>query len=645
MFQIEWARREAWEREQNAFPAHDAKLDRGDVRRAYLLHWEDHCLECAPPLCYSSCPLYFARADKACARFIYGIYPNPSFKGLFDFGADIRFRRWGKLETIVHGKTGNVRFQRLMDRINRLVTYPPDGVPASREPGDSARSSNGHVKVFWDVTLAKVRNKCFSWFAPAGENETYDEFVLECFSPDQEHFRLVLEYSVGNMTPDHTFVGEIRLRHSFNIAPGWNFGSLPAQAFRFGPGNRAGKITVYPENNAERRVIFTWLDLVQYREPRTACAREQKQVPAPAVKVKCVAWDLDNTLWKGILAETDKGNMAVRPEAIELIRRLDERGIIQTVVSKNNYADAWAVIEELGLQDYFLYPAINWQQKSANLKGVAEKLNINVDTFALIDDSPFERAEVQSALPQVRVYSEAQIGELLTYQEFEVPVTEASRKRRASYQTEVARQKELESFGGDYEAFLRSCEMKLRLFVPRQEKHVLRCFELMQRANQLNLSGKRYPDTEFRELLVRPQVLSVALECKDRFGDYGIVGFASVDEGQPKPTLKDFVLSCRVAQKQVEHTFIQWLAVRQAAKGEQALYAELVRTDRNQPLLQVFRDLRFKQKAQANGHEIMELPLDPTITIGDIVALEIEDELCSPDCDVLHTQEATTQQA
>lgn len=497
MFQIEWAQKEGWEMEQNSFPAHDSKLDPEDIRRAYLLYWEDHCLECAPPLCYRSCPLYFARADKACARFIYGIYPNPNFNGLFDYGADVRFRRWGKIETIVYGKIASVRFQRLMDRINRFATYPPDGAPRSRPHGDSVSSSTGAVKVLLNKNLARVRHKCFSWFAPARENGFDGDFALECFSPDEEQFRLVLEYSIGNTTSDHTFAGEIKIRHSFNILPGWNFDTLPAQAFAFGPGNRAGKITLYPENNAERRLIFTWLDLVQYREPRIADAREQQRLPAPASKVKCVAWDLDNTLWKGVLAEDGNGNLAPRPDSIDLIKKLDEKGIIQTVVSKNNYSDAWAVIERLGLREYFLYPAINWQRKSANLKALAEELNINLDTFALIDDSPFERTEVQSVLPQVRVYSDEQVGQLLSYQEFDVPLTAASHKRRISYQTELTRQKELESFGGDYEAFLRSCEMNLRLFVPRQEKHILRCFELIQRANQLNLSGSAMPTPHF----------------------------------------------------------------------------------------------------------------------------------------------------
>lgn len=629
MFQIEWAQREVWETQSRICPGRKSTLDAKAVRRAYLLHWEDHCLECAAPLCFSSCTLYIARPDKRCARFLYGIYPNPHFRGLFDFGADIRFRRWGKIEAIVYGKIASVRFQRLMDRINRFVTYPSSGFPTS-DGLKTHRSSKGSVKVLWKDNFAKVRNKCFSWFAPARENVAADEFVLECFSPDREMFPLVLEYSVGNMTRDHTFVGKVKFRHSFSIKPGWNFDTLPAEIFGFGMGNRAGKITLYPANNSERRLIFTWLDLVQYREPRKVGIRDPNRLPVPAPKVKCVAWDLDNTLWNGVLAEDGPRNLVPRPDAVDFVRKLDAKGILQTIVSKNNHADAWSVIERLGLREYFLYPAINWQQKSANLKSIAEKLNINLDTLALIDDSPFERAEVQSVFPQVRVYSDEQVSQLLTYKEFDVPVTDETRKRRASYQTEMTRQKELELFDGDYGAFLRSCEMKLRVFVPREEKHILRCFELIQRANQLNLSGRRYSDAEFRQLLVRPGFLCLAMECRDRFGDYGTVGFASVDETQPTPVMTDFVLSCRVAQKKVEHTFLQWLAVREFARGKNMLCAQLVRTDRNKPLLKVFDDLRFVRQAKQNGQDILQLSINPKIAVGNIVTLLVEEGLQLP---------------
>ncbi len=614
MFQIDWTDTALGEREHNSFPPRESALNREAVRSTFLLHWEDHCLECAAPLCYSSCQLYVPRGDKKCARLVYGIYPNPRYQGLFDFGADVRFRRWGKIEAIIYGKTASVGFQRLMDRINRTVTHPF---------GRSVKSKPGALGVFWKKNLAKVRTKCLAWFAPHQQEVAYDEFVLECFSPDPEPFRLVLEYFAGNMTPDHTFVGDLKFRHSFDISRGWSFYTLPAQGFGFGRGNRVGKIMLYPENNAERRLVFTWLDLVQYRpgyESRSHKTGPDR--PAPAAKVKCVAWDLDNTLWKGILAEDSEGALLPRPKALELIEKLDERGIIQTVVSKNNHADAWPVIERLGLQDYFLYPAINWQPKSSNLKEIANRLNINIDTFALIDDSPFERAEVQSACPQVRVYSDEQIGPLLTYREFEVPVSESSKNRRASYLTEIKREKVKEAFGGDYEAFLRSCGMKLRLFLPREEKPMARCLELIQRSNQLNLANTRYQAEEFRDLLSREGFLCVAMDCSDRFGDYGIVGFASIDETQDRPTLRDLVLSCRVAQKRVEHTFIQWLARRELGKGKTALAAELVKTERNQPIRQVFEDLHFRSLGGDNGRVLMELPLDQNLVVEDIVTVE-----------------------
>lgn len=107
------------------------------------------------------------------------------------------------------------------------------------------------------------------------------------------------------------------------------------------------------------------------------------------------------------------------------------------------------------------------------------------------------------------------------------------------------------------------------------------------------------------------------------------MGFASVDETQQEPVLNDFVLSCRVAQKRVEHTFLQWLAVREATRGKHVVCAEVVRTDRNQPLLKVFDDLAFVGGAQRNGNDILQLPLDPKMSVGNIVTLMVEQDLQS----------------
>lgn len=54
-------------------------------------------------------------------------------------------------------------------------------------------------------------------------------------------------------------------------------------------------------------------------------------------KIKCVIWDLDNTIWDGVLSE-DK-EVKLNDNIKEIIEELDKRGILQSVASKNNYDD------------------------------------------------------------------------------------------------------------------------------------------------------------------------------------------------------------------------------------------------------------------------------------------------------------------
>lgn len=593
-----------------------------------LLHWQEHCIECAPPQCYTVCPLFVARSDKKCARFVYGVYPNPHFGGLLDRGADVRFRRWAKIEAQFNDRSAvSVARHRLFDRIDSAVTKLVNSAADVLRPINRSRRLNGALTVFRDWLLPRLSVRY------RGE---YDDFVLECYAPDEEQFRLMLEQMLGDA---------VVFRHAFEIEPGQNFHAIPATSFQFPSEGEESRLLIYPENDAPRRLVFTWLDFVKYEAATRpngsttgasrlrnagsknidgSSAEEAAAGLAPAAKVKCVAWDLDNTLWSGVLIEDTAQGCSVRDEAVQLIRQLDERGILQTVISKNNHDDAWQLLTELGLAEYFLYPAITWGQKSRSLQEVAEALNINIDTFALIDDSPFERAEVQAALPMVRVYSDEAVGELLDRPEFDVPVTDMSKRRRFSYREQEHRSTARAGFGGDYADFLRSCEMKMRVFAPREGSAVKRCLELIQRSNQLNLSGRRYSAEEFEELLATPGILALAVECRDRFGDYGIVGFSSVDERSKTPLVLDFVLSCRVAQKRVEHAFFAWLARRQSSRGCDGLQAELTKTSRNAPLVQVFDDLPFRVVGAGGPKLLMEMALDDARESDNIIELRAE---------------------
>src|SRR5215207_8346865 len=115
--------------------------------------------------------------------------------------------------------------------------------------------------------------------------------------------------------------------------------------------------------------------------------------------IKCVVWDLDNTVWDGILLEDP--SVALRPGVAEVIRALDERGILHSVASRNDHALAMAKLAELGLAEYFLYPRINWNSKASSIEGIAGDINIGLDALAFVDDQPFEREEVAFSHPQV----------------------------------------------------------------------------------------------------------------------------------------------------------------------------------------------------------------------------------------------------
>ena len=373
MFQVDWAQKALWESEKQPIPGHEAPFRREAVGATALLNWEEHCQECAIPTCYTSCSLYVPRADKKCSRFAYGIYPNPQFQGLFDYGADIRFRRWAKLEARLVGNRVSVKDHRLLDRFNRALIrpLPPNN---SGYQGPSARFAQNGLAAESNTLLGKLRRRLLSKVGKNAGNASYDEFVMECFSPEPAGFTLILE----------CWSQDMKARRSFEIEPGWNLHKLPAKIFNLDRPEPSAKILLYPENDAQVRLVFTWLDLVEYQaqyrpEPAQSPVATFGVAASPAPKVKCVAWDLDNTLWDGILVEDTESQLSARSDALDLVKKLDERGIIQTVVSKNNFSDAWPVVERLGLKDYFLYPAINWQPKSSNLRSVAKKLNLHLE--------------------------------------------------------------------------------------------------------------------------------------------------------------------------------------------------------------------------------------------------------------------------
>lgn len=237
--------------------------------------------------------------------------------------------------------------------------------------------------------------------------------------------------------------------------------------------------------------------------------------------------------------------------------------------------------------------------------------------------SPNPRISAAAALPQVRVYDAAEVSGLLGRPEVDVPVTEAGRMRRQSYLAEARRKKVGASWDGGIEDFLKNCHMVMRIAPPVAEQ-APRCLELLQRSNQFNLSGRRYSAGQFDALLADPAAECFAFDMSDDFGGYGVVGFAAVERGANGPLLVDFVMSCRVARKRVEETFLCWYAVRARRRGEKSFRVRMRPTASNGPLRDALAVVAISRAAhRADGaDEVFRFDLSAEIAVPPVIRIE-----------------------
>jgi len=573
--------------------------DTKKILKVAPLYWSEHCVECALPECYKTCKLYNPREDGKCARFSYGIFPNSSFSGHYQYGLDINFERWAKLEAYWPKKPTmvSIRFsrfeQKALKKFNSLGAYLSKNIKLDK----NKKISN----LFSWVTEIWNRLRINGLFKNS-PNALYMKF----YSPSKNERSLELE-----IEGDRPF-----FRKKILIYPGWNELSIDFAdlSTKF---KGIGRIRLWPSDDKSIRLIFTWLDLVNYNKQ----AKLKSSVNQPK-KVKCVCWDLDNTLWSGVIGDDLGENVFLKSGVVSIIEEFDRRGIVQSIVSKNNYDTAWKKIEELRLDKYFLYPAINWGLKSESIKSIASELNIGLESIAVIDDSVWERDEITNHLPMIRVFDPEELGTLLSKDDFNVLISKESKMRRKMYQQESARKSISESWGSNFEGFLESCDMKMEIFHPNNSSHFDRSLELLQRTNQFNLSGRLYDKKTFEKFLVETDFLHFCVKVNDKFGDYGIVLFGSLKPINNSLVLEELVMSCRVAQKMVEKTFIYWCANYAKNLNKASLDINMNITNKNKPLQEALKsiDIIDSLDKRAEGKRL-SINLNQKISVPKIIKI------------------------
>lgn len=132
-------------------------------------------------------------------------------------------------------------------------------------------------------------------------------------------------------------------------------------------------------------------------------------------RIKVIAVDCDDTLWGGVVGEDGVEGLSLSPfdegagylRFQRLLKEAARKGLLLVAVSKNEMENVVEVFEQrsemvLSMDDFSLLK-VNWQPKSKNLLEAANELNLGIDSFLFIDDSAFERGEVQAAFPEILV--------------------------------------------------------------------------------------------------------------------------------------------------------------------------------------------------------------------------------------------------
>jgi FkbH-like protein len=338
------------------------------------------------------------------------------------------------------------------------------------------------------------------------------------------------------------------------------------------------------------------------------------------LSAKCLVLDLDNTLWGGVIGDdglegivlgqgsaTGEAYVAVQEYAREQARR----GVILAVCSKNDEAIAREPFEKhpdmvLKISDIACFVA-NWQDKAANLRHIAERLNIGIDSLVFLDDNPFERTLIRQELPMVAVPEVSEDAALYPYTladagYFEsTMVTDEDRERSAQSQGNTQRETLRES-STDMDSYLRSLEMTL-IWRRFDQIGLQRTVQLINKTNQFNLMTRRYTDIDVQEIMNDPNAVGLQLRLTDRFGDNGIIGIVIgrlQDDGQM--LIDTWLMSCRVLGRQVEQATLNLLVATAKSLGAHSLIGEYRPTPKNKMVEAHYQKLGFEMlKDQSDG--------------------------------------------
>jgi FkbH-like protein len=321
--------------------------------------------------------------------------------------------------------------------------------------------------------------------------------------------------------------------------------------------------------------------------------------------VKIAIVDLDDTMWRGIAAEGEGYDYELLEGwpigFVEALLYFKNRGGLLAICSKNdhevtaaNFKKIWG--DKITLED-FASVKINWNPKSENIRQILREVNLLAESAIMIDDNPREIDEIQAGVPGIRIlgtnhYDWRRL--LLMAPETQVEkVTAESRQKTELIRALQQREEDRSRMSRD--EWLASLGVTLRYFVVRsvEHPHFSRLFELINKTNQFNTTGKRWGMDEITKHFADGGE-AILVSSKDRTAENGIISVCLIKGEEIVQT----VMSCRVFGLGIEHSLARF-AQESILRRNEVVKASLIDTGKNFSCHSYFADVGFTEN---NGH-------------------------------------------
>ena len=161
--------------------------------------------------------------------------------------------------------------------------------------------------------------------------------------------------------------------------------------------------------------------------------------------------------------------------------------------------------------------------------------------------------------------------------------------RTHQYSLEVSRKNLIEREDREENSWLEDLDIFIEIN-ELNEMNVIRASQLANKTNQMNLATRRLSEKDLLDIRNQGDSRVLCVKASDSFGEYGMIGLVVLEIDEHKLVVKDFLLSCRVLGRFIEHKVLREILIR-FSSPEQFVEFNYSRTEKNFPILMFLQEI------------------------------------------------------